>query len=252
MKRAHRRTELRGQPGRRHGDTWRTAAALIGLALLVVAGAAAAQVYKWKDAQGGVHYGDSAPPQGAQAPQVLKVAPAPDAGAAAGLPYALARAVRQHPVTLYTAARCEACDRGRSLLRERGIPFTEKTVSTQEDQQQLRSLNGNGRVPLLLVGSRQETGLKAALWQEALDSAGYPRQTMLPAGYRYAAPEPATPSVAPSASAPASAAAPGTPVRARIKVPPDEAAAQAQAAQPRTPQRQTPPPAGNAPPNFQF
>jgi len=234
MKHKHR------QQGLRHGGAWRTAAALIGLALLVVAGAAAAQsrIYKWKDAKGQVHYGDTAPPQGAQTLQVAGQ-PAP-ASAGSAMPYELTRAVLQHPVTLYTTARCGACDQGRSLLRTRGVPFTEKTVSTQEDQQAQRRQTGKDELPLLLVGSRQVLGFQAAGWQEALDSASYPRQSMLPSGYQFDPPEPAAP--------PAAAGAPGGPVRARIKPPPD--ATQAQAADAQTKARQKP--AGNAPPGFQF
>lgn len=218
--------------GKQHGgrtNTWRTAAALIGLALLVAAGAAAAQaqVYKWKDAKGQLHYGDAPPPQGAQTLQMAGQAPA----AGSAMPYELTRAVLQHPVTLYTTARCDACDQGRSLLRARGVPFTEKTVATQDDQQAQRRQTGKDELPLLLVGTRQVAGFQAAGWQEALDSASYPRQSMLPSGYRFDPPEPAAP--------PAATGAPGGPVRARVKAPPD-------VAQP----RQTP--AGNAPPGFQF
>ncbi|WP_051971792.1 glutaredoxin family protein [Massilia sp. 9096] len=241
MRREHRHSsQLYARHDRGHGGAWRTAAALIGLALLVAAGAAAAQaqVYKWKDAKGQLHYGDTPPPQGAQTLQVAgKPAPAP---AGSAMPYELTRAVLQHPVTLYTTAGCGACDQGRSLLRARGVPFTEKTVSTQDDQQAQRRQTGKDELPLLLVGTRQVVGFQAAGWQEALDSASYPRQSMLPSGYRFDPPEPAAP--------PAAAGTPGGPVRARIKAPPD--AAQAQAAQPRTQGRAKP--AGNAPPDFQF
>lgn len=203
-----------------HGGAWRTAAALIGLALLVAAGAAAAmgQVYKWKDARGEVHYGDTPPPQGAQ---TLKTQDQAQPGSQPGsqpdaqpsgqdaLPYELARAVRLYPVTLYTttAAPCDACEQGRRLLRARGIPYTEKTIATLNDQQAQRRLTGKDDLPMLVVGNRQLAGFEAAGWQEALDSASYPKQSMLPSGYQYP---------------PAQAAAP---VRARIKVPPDAATA---------------------------
>jgi glutaredoxin len=209
---------------------------LIGLGLLAAAAAAQNQVYKWKDAHGQVHYGDTPPPQGAQVLDTSARAPIDPA-----LPYELARAVRLYPVTLYTTAHCDACDQGRKLLRARGIPFTEKTVDTPEDQQELRRLTGKHELPLLVVGSRQLVGFQAAGWQEALDSASYPKQKMLPPGYQYAPAQAAAPAAA-------AANAPSAPVRAQIKVPPDAAASQAEQAQP----HQKPPPAGNAPPGFQF
>jgi glutaredoxin len=179
-----------------HTGNWRLAAAVLGLALLAVADVAAGQVYKWKDAHGTTHYGDAPPPRvksevlstGKQVPPQAPV-----------LPYELARAVQSAPVVLYTMARCEACDQGRALLRTRGIPFSERTVDTGEDQQQLEQASGGKReLPLLLVGRRQIAGFQASAWQEALTSAAYPRQKMLPPTYQFAAPVPAAGSTPPT------------------------------------------------------
>lgn len=171
-------------------DRWRLKAAVAGFALLFASGLAASQVYKWKDEHGTTHYGDAPPPPRVHA-EVLKT----DAQAPAGtpaLPYELARAVQAAPVVLYTTARCDGCVQGRALLQARGIPFTERAVATGEDQQQLERVNGGkSELPLLLVGSRKLAGFQAAAWQEALSSASYPKQKMLPAGYEFAAPVPA-------------------------------------------------------------
>jgi glutaredoxin len=247
-RRGERQRKREGGPGARR----LTAAALLGLVLLVVAGAAAAQVYKWTDAQGQVHYTDT-PPQDRQHEQrtsQLKP-PAPgDPTQGAALPYELARAVKASPVTLYTAAKCGGCDQGRALLRARGIPYTEKTVTSDEDKEQLRQLTGKLELPLLVVGSRKVAGFQDAAWQEALSSAAYPRQAMLPSGYQYAAPEPA-----------GAASPPTAPARANNAAPPDEAAAQAAEQQPHRPSaRATTPaqterqqrPSGKAPTSFQF
>jgi glutaredoxin len=203
---------------------------------------AAAQVYKWTDAQGTVHYGDTPPQQ--RATQLEPAAPAE--AAQAKLPYELARAVKLHPVTLYTTADCGGCDQGRALLRARGIPYTEKTVATDADKEQLRQLTGKLELPLLVVGSRKIAGFQDAAWQDALNTAAYPRRTQLPPGYQYAAPESAAP-----------ASVPTPPSRAKAAPAPSEAAAQAAEQQPRRPAARdatpTPtPPNGKAPPGFQF
>jgi len=91
-------------------------------------------------------------------------------------------------------------------------------------------------LPLLVVGRRQVTGFAAAAWNEALDSASYPRKAMLPPGYRTGAAE---------AAAPASLPAP--PPRLPVAPAPDAAAAQAGRQQP----RQQPQPK-KSPPDFQF
>lgn len=214
---------------------------LVSLALMSIAAGACAQVYKWQDARGVTHYADKPPPSSAQHAEVLKVTMSSSSTSAA-LPYELARAVQASPVLLYTTARCDACDQGRTLLRERGIPFQERTVNSAEDQQQLRLLGGGSEMPLLAVGSRKLTGFQAAAWHEALSAAAYPPRKMLPPGYRFAAP----------VAAGATPMAPATPpVRAHIKIEPDAAAAEAAqtvATQPRS----TAPAAGNAPPDFQF
>jgi len=208
-------------------------AGMLALAALIATGAAAQdQMYKWKDAAGVVHYSDTPPTRGQV--QVLR----PDSGPAAkpSLPYELARAAQNHPVTLYTTARCDACDQGRALLRSRGIPFAEKTVNTAADQQQLHRSGGTDELPLLVVGRRQVTGFRADAWNEALDSASYPRKTMLPPGYQTGAAEPAAP-----------ASLPAPPPHAPAATAPDAAAAQALQQQPR--QQQQP---KKAPPGFQF
>jgi glutaredoxin len=202
--------------------------AVAAFALVVAAAAAHGQTYKWKDAAGVVHYSDTPPAKGTA--QVLRPDNRPEA--APSLPYELARAAKLHPVTLYTTARCDACDQGRALLRARGIPFAEKTVNTAEDREQLHRAGGKDELPLLVVGNRPVTGFAAGTWNEALDAASYPRKTMLPPGYRTGASE---------------AAAPVPPPRLPAPPAPDEAAAQAERQQP----RQQPQPK-KTPPDFQF
>jgi glutaredoxin len=225
---------------------WRGRRMLPGL-LLLACFSSSAQMYKWTDAQGTVHYTDT-PPPAQKASQIRTPAPAAASGQAS-LPYELARAVKASPVTLYTTtqAACAGCDQGRLLLRARGIPFTEKTVDSDEDKERLRQLSGKLELPLLVVGSRKVAGFQDAAWQDALSAAAYPRSAQLPRGYQYAAPE---------AAAPASVPAP--PARTKNAPPLDAAAAQAAGQQPRRPAaRDTAPaskqpPTGNAPPGFQF
>lgn len=165
-------------------------AVVLGLVLLMIAEAAAAQVYKWKDEHGTVHYSDTPPPAGPA--QVMKTdapPPPPARPVAKGIPYELAHAMQTAPVVLYTMARCAPCDLGRALLRGRGIPYEERTIDSAQDAKQLHQVNsGKDDLPVLLIGQRKLTGYQAAAWQEALSNAAYPRQKMLPPGYQYAPP----------------------------------------------------------------
>lgn len=201
--------------------------ALAGALLLAMA-SAGAQVYKWVDKKGVVHYSDT-PPANAPARQINASGSAEPAVA---LPYELARAVRDQPVTFYSTTDCDACDQGRALLRARGIPFAEKTVSTNDDKRQLEQAGSEGKLPLLLVGRAKLTGFETGAWNDALTSAAYPAQSRLPAAWR---------------NPPAQSAAAPRPPAAPARTAAEEAAARAAAA-PAVP----PPPRPDTPPGFRF
>lgn len=196
-------------------------------------GAVHAQLYKWVGPDGSVTYSDTPPPTAAKVETKPLGGPRPASGV--GLPYELAQAVRQHPVTLYAAANCVPCDDGRKLLNERGIPFTEKTVSTNEDIAALRTAGGDGSLPLLTVGRLPQHGFEPGAWNNALTAAGYPATSQLPRSYRNPPAEPAAPRVQAAAQA-----NPGTPGPA--------GEAPADTARP----TELPPATGNAPPGFRF
>lgn len=113
-----------------------------------------------------------------------------DGGAA--LPFELRQVVQRYPVTLYTADKCAACDSGRQLLRERGIPYSERTVTSGEDVDALERLTGSTAVPILSIGSQLMRGYQRSDWSAYLDAAGYPKTSKLPAGYPAARAEPLT------------------------------------------------------------
>jgi glutaredoxin len=195
----------------------KTGLAAAGVALLLNAAAAPAQVYKWVDAKGVTHYSDT-PPAG-RATDVL--APPAPAAPAVALPYELSRAVRAAPVTLYTIKQCTACDQGRALLKSRGIPFTEKTVTTAADQEALRAAGGGAELPLLRVGRATLAGFQQDEWNAALTRADYPARSMLPARYRHPQPVAAAPSP-PAITIPAAeSAAPHVPEAARARPKPE-------------------------------
>jgi glutaredoxin len=120
------------------------------------------------------------------------------------LPYATQMAKKRNPVTIYTAKDCgPPCDRGRDLLSNRGVPFTEKNaMANNADLDALRKMTGgSGEVPFLIVGEQKIKGYDEDAWNSALDGAGYPR-TRLPG-------QPVAASGAqPSAGAPTRAAEP--------------------------------------------
>jgi len=151
---------------------------LIAFSLFAFALIAQAQLYRWTDDNGKVHYSDTPPP--ANAKQVQKKAsarPAAGQAAPAGQPsYALQQAVQRFPVTLYTSKDCgDPCKKGVAHLQKRGVPYTEKVVAKQEEIDELTKLAGAPRVPVMVVGVVVQKDYDAQGWNEALDTAGYPK-----------------------------------------------------------------------------
>ncbi len=133
--------------------------------------------------------------------------------AAAGdqaLPVELRQAVARYPVTLYTSADCPPCDSGRKLLLQRGVPYSEKRIATEEDAQALERAVGARTVPALNVGAQPVRGFSEGDWTAFLDAAGYPRESRLPKNWPVAVPTPlverSPPPIARAAAQPAPAA----------------------------------------------
>ncbi len=198
------------------------------LCLLFFAASAHAELYKWVGADGKISYSDTPPP--AAAKQVETKALAGGGGVdTSNLPYELAQAVKVSPVTLYTTTDCSPCADGRSLLNARGIPFSEKTVTSNDDIEQLKRVGGKGQLPVLTVGRNKLLAFEAGAWNSALTTAGYPTSSKLPKSYH---------------NPQAQSAAPQT-------VADDQSKLKTQAAQD-TSRSDSLPAAGNAPPGFRF
>ena len=162
------------------------------LAALALAGTAAhaQQVYRIVGPDGKVTFSDRAPDT-QLAPTTTRGGGAPAADAA--LPYELRQVATRYPVTLYTSNDCQPCNSARNLLIGRGVPFSERTITTSEDVEAFKRLSGGTSLPFGTIGAQQLQGFSDAEWTQYLDLAGYPKQSQLPANYRRPA---ATPLVA--------------------------------------------------------
>jgi len=142
--------------------------------------AQAAELYRWVDADGKVHYTDTRPPSDARDARVTRVpqqAVAPEeTQASATTSYATQQAATNFPVTLYTSPSCaDYCENARKLLNQRGIPFTEKQLQTEEERSAfLQLFNDQDMLPSATVGSRQLSGYEVNMWNALLDKVGYP------------------------------------------------------------------------------
>ncbi len=160
--------------------TPRMLTAAAALALLAQAAMPAWAQYKVVAPDGSVTYTDRPPFE-----SHLRITPigrnAPAAAVAeVGLPIDLRQATARYPVTLYTTADCLPCDNGRKLLQQRGVPYAERTIGSEDDLQALERLVGARTVPALTVGAQPLRGFSETDWASYLDAAGYPKASKLP------------------------------------------------------------------------
>jgi glutaredoxin len=174
----------------------------------------AQQIFRIVGPDGRITFSDKAPPEGNARVAAAVAAPGAANGNSA-LPFELRQAASRYPVTLYTGPGCAPCVTGKTLLTGRGIPFTEKTVTSNEDIEALKRLAGAPSLPFLTIGGQQLRGFSEIEWVRFLDAAGYPKTSQLPASYTL---PPATALVTVQEPQPAPRAAPA-PVRAAAPAP---------------------------------
>ena len=171
--------------------------------------ASAQQIFRSTSPQGQVTYSDR-PAADASARPASGPAGSPAAPAASDtgtLPYELRQAAVAYPVTLYTGPECAPCVAARAMLTARGVPFSEKTITSNEDIEALKRLAGTPTLPLGTIGNQQLKGYSEQEWSQYLDAAGYPRTSQLPPGFQRPA---SAPLVAVQPAKPASKPQPAT------------------------------------------
>lgn len=158
------------------------AALLLGLALY--AGPALAQVYTWVDKDGTVHYSAEPPPAGQPIGKVRSIEVEPSD---AGPPADKSEAARTPPqvkgeakteakpkktpaVVLYTTSWCPYCKQAREYFSSRGIPFTEHDIEGEAGAMERKlGLDGDKRVPMVIIGGKVIRGYAPAKYQAALE-----------------------------------------------------------------------------------
>jgi glutaredoxin len=208
----------------------RTTILAAAIALLLAPSAWA--VYKVVGPNGQITFTDIPPSRpGEQVQRVNTATPSQADQGASRIPADLQPVVRKYPVVIYTTPQCPACDDGVQLLRQRGVPYADKSITTPGDVTAYKRVSeGSEKLPLLTVaGVRLPVGFAPGPWNQALTAAGYPQQSHLPKDYAFAAPEALVPVAAASRPAKKASHADGLP-----------------------PAQVLPPPNPKAPPGFQF
>jgi len=159
---------------------------LTALAALVASPLHAQTIYKSVGPDGKVTFSDRAPD-----PDAVPTTIAGGGSSNDVLPFKLRQVANKYPVTLYVSNDCAPCNLARDLLTRRGIPFSEKTVNTNEDIDALKRISGSTSLPFGTIGSQHlKGGFSEPEWQKYLDAAGYPQTSELPKTYRRPSPTP--------------------------------------------------------------
>ncbi|MDE2129449.1 MAG: glutaredoxin family protein [Betaproteobacteria bacterium] len=175
----------------------------LATALAILLASPAWALYKIVGPDGQITFTDIPPSRPGREVQRLGAMPEqvrPGQGASQ-VPADLVPIVRKYPVVIYTTPQCPACEDGIKLLQQRGIPYTDKSISTAADIAAYKQISqGSEKLPLLTVaGVRLPVGYDQAAWNQALTAAGYPHQSRLPKDYRFGTAEPLVPAPAPKA-----------------------------------------------------
>ena len=150
----------------------------LGFILSLACGVAQAQPYRWTDSEGRTHYSDTPPPSSAT--NVTKPATRASVTQGQATPFGLDKAMKESPVTLYTAPSCkEACAQARAALNARSVPFKEILVWNEQTNEELKRVSGGTQVPVLIVGTLKQVGFARSAFDNALDIAGYPAAGVL-------------------------------------------------------------------------
>jgi len=140
---------------------------------------AQAQLYKWTDEHGRIHYSDKAPDKDKAKAAVIRIesysGPAVVSILEKSAPTARANqpAAAKGRVKLLTTSWCGYCRQARAYLNSRGIPFEDLDVEkSAQGKQEYRDLQGRG-VPIILVGDQRMNGYSQARLDGMLRAAGH-------------------------------------------------------------------------------
>ncbi len=141
--------------------------AVVALAALALALPGGAQIFKWTDSSGKVHYGD-APPDDVKK-QELKVS----AQSFGGPPQvdnwaAVIRGEKRASgmlatagLTMFSAQWCGYCKQAKAYLAKRGIPYRDVDIDASDSNKREWQQFGGKGVPLFIAGDKRMRGFGA-------------------------------------------------------------------------------------------
>ena len=140
----------------------------ICLVLMLLSTQGSAQLYKWVDANGKVHYGDS-PPEDARLQNIngelssfTNVSVEAFTGSTAF--------TSDRKVVMFSTEWCGYCRKARRHFRKHNIAFVERDIEKSEKAARaFKELNGKG-VPVILIGEKRMNGFSVSTFDRLYKS----------------------------------------------------------------------------------
>lgn len=139
---------------------------------LLFAGSSTAELYKWVDAEGKVHYGDQ-PPQNVKLKDIKNNISSFTSVAVEGFqfdPNLITTRTASKKVVMYSTEWCGYCKQAARHFRKNNIAFVEHDIEKSSNAaNDFKKLGGKG-VPLILVGKKKMSGFNANRFDRLYDS----------------------------------------------------------------------------------
>lgn len=130
-----------------------------GLVLLMLVGVAQADIYKWTDENGRVHYSDE-PPANQKIDTIIKDISTKDISTYQAQP--VEERAKRKKVVMYSTSWCGYCKKARQYFQKKGIAFKEYDIEkNRRAKREYDAMNGRG-VPLIVVGDQRIAGFNEA------------------------------------------------------------------------------------------
>ncbi|MCP4552756.1 MAG: DUF4124 domain-containing protein [Bacteroidetes bacterium] len=132
---------------------------LLIIAILLVPLFCFAEIYKWTDEQGNVHFGDS-PKDDVQAEKVVV-----EVNSYEHITYDNVEFYQRSEskrVTMYSTSWCGYCKKARNYFKDNGIAYIEYDIEKDERAKRMYDALGATGVPVIIVGKKRMNGFSVA------------------------------------------------------------------------------------------
>ena len=131
----------------------------LSVSLLIITGSSYAEIYKWTDENGQVHFSDRKPANQA----VTEVEIEPEIGSYESVSYGTFKVKAPKPapkdkVVMLSASWCGYCKQARTYFKKNSIRYTDYDVEQNPRGKKLYKQMGATGVPVILVGNKRMNG----------------------------------------------------------------------------------------------